>query len=1546
MTVAARRDHAIERYPLSEIVTGQTYNITYNFLEYRRYLHVYVKLADLTNVTLVEGVDYSITVSNGSGGIYGVLTVLADRTGLAGLYIKRNIDASQTVTFKSDTLYSTTLENATDKLTMLIQDKGDFSTCVRVSEDAIIDEDGLIIPDATEAGGKVIGFNTAGTRIQMYETDSMRSVRQPAYEELNSTFEIPAETRTDSFVRFGSLPNADLICEPYSTITSTIATASEALSTANLAKGLADRAMILPEGSSGPVITPEPNKYLGCDDTGAFVFKVAPGEPDTRITNVFYVSHNGSDALTGITPYQAKKTIAGACAAAALVVPEYSACSYKAVIIIQGDKFFEDAVTIPPGVIIYAPTTDLEIGSFKLTTTESGINFASAKVVANKLIRYASSDEPTFLRTGTYLEGTSKTYNLSIEVNEFLVDVTPYNTAIAEAFCPGGITIKFNKMIFSSDIRIAYDRNALYEATQTYYAGAFLAIDFANITLIGNEITQTYASTSTFDWNGGYIDMFSYYMYAGMFVCAQNGSFNIRCPKITLNNSIFYAPHVVEFGPTQTVVGGSFQAHQGGNMLIDSQLITVGNLNFTYDVLPSSPIVGYPSGISVINQNAASLTTKIGTLKVGDITLNTTLFGVNKHFAGATYFKSSYYDSHIDIDEIECGTAAFALAIADSKSTDYIRVGSIKVTNTENHPLVDIQSGSLKNLYIRSISITNLGGHAIYSNVVKLSTATTHLDVNSIYISTYTATPPNNLIEFSGNVNVDIGRITATENTFAGKVFYGAGSAGAIFNINCGVIELYSDNATIFDCLADRMAYLTLGRKLSITGTYKIADSAAKVRINAQDYVIKYPEDEILATGVPNCYEPALAVRQNNLKGWDNDGNTIAVSQNFPAEDATVAYVSKTGNDANDGRTWAKAKLTIEAGCAVVPDGGTVYVGKGSYTVATTIDKNVTIIGELASVTVDAKPFIAPKVEFAASTDFFNVYVKLLDITLTNGALLWTRGSDARTGNQAHGDIIFDIGRNLTTNNALNGHSAYSGVTGQIAWRQGVVNCFVRCKTLTTTTYSGAIRPIVRFGGSSGPETVSASRISISADSMYFSGDPGAPFLFYGSVVSPMTVDYTNVSINIGVMFVNSIATNLLFIQNASTTSYTWITLGINIGALTGPSQGSYIRTLRTSDTQAEYSNLRGSINIGAIGYSSIYTPIITTAFLTINILNKNAVLGQTLLNSVRTLYVNADGGEDGAYGKCPENPKASLGNAILEAVMPNTVVGRIFVNDAKTHTITTSITQNKISIIAPNATIDFSSSTLPLINLSDTADIDIYIECKNIIGLGNATSLIGFRSYTDWETTDPYVRKITINVSDTINIGGRLIDTLDQYLTNFDITIKANKIKKEVLVANQVYSLIDLVYDRRVTPLPVPLNPFVDNCRISVSANHYILPYNGVISAARQLITATVGGASAEWDALKIQRSAINIDFKNLWCENFDTGYAFYSGSRNSDRGTLDLTVSVNIGTVSHPATSVIGFSASSESATDKCRVRVGAAPGTATHTVLVLGNCTIDVV
>jgi hypothetical protein len=72
------------------------------------------------------------------------------------------------------------------------------------------------------------------------------------------------------------------------------------------------------------------------------------------------------------------------------------------------------------------------------------------------------------------------------------------------------------------------------------------------------------------------------------------------------------------------------------------------------------------------------------------------------------------------------------------------------------------------------------------------------------------------------------------------------------------------------------------------------------------------------------------------------------VAASMPVEVASAAtpiYVKTTGDDANDGTTWALAKRTIQDALDSVDADGTVYVMAGVYAEALTIDKRVAIGG-------------------------------------------------------------------------------------------------------------------------------------------------------------------------------------------------------------------------------------------------------------------------------------------------------------------------------------------------------------------------------------------------------------------------------------------------------------------------------------------------------------------------------------------------------------------------------------------------------------------------
>ena len=60
---------------------------------------------------------------------------------------------------------------------------------------------------------------------------------------------------------------------------------------------------------------------------------------------------------------------------------------------------------------------------------------------------------------------------------------------------------------------------------------------------------------------------------------------------------------------------------------------------------------------------------------------------------------------------------------------------------------------------------------------------------------------------------------------------------------------------------------------------------------------------------------------------------------------ATIRYVSPSGNDANNGTSWATAKVTIMAALGASSSGDEVYVAAGTYNETVTVKNGVNIRG-------------------------------------------------------------------------------------------------------------------------------------------------------------------------------------------------------------------------------------------------------------------------------------------------------------------------------------------------------------------------------------------------------------------------------------------------------------------------------------------------------------------------------------------------------------------------------------------------------------------------
>src|SRR5438105_4668399 len=60
---------------------------------------------------------------------------------------------------------------------------------------------------------------------------------------------------------------------------------------------------------------------------------------------------------------------------------------------------------------------------------------------------------------------------------------------------------------------------------------------------------------------------------------------------------------------------------------------------------------------------------------------------------------------------------------------------------------------------------------------------------------------------------------------------------------------------------------------------------------------------------------------------------------------ATTIYVSKSGNDANDGQSWATAKLTVQGGIIATASGDQVWVAAGTYVERIQLRDGVAVYG-------------------------------------------------------------------------------------------------------------------------------------------------------------------------------------------------------------------------------------------------------------------------------------------------------------------------------------------------------------------------------------------------------------------------------------------------------------------------------------------------------------------------------------------------------------------------------------------------------------------------
>ena len=246
----------------------------------------------------------------------------------------------------------------------------------------------------------------------------------------------------------------------------------------------------------------------------------------------------------------------------------------------------------------------------------------------------------------------------------------------------------------------------------------------------------------------------------------------------------------------------------------------------------------------------------------------------------------------------------------------------------------------------------------VNGNLNVLANANVSANVNAANINT------SGLVVATGNITggnlVTGGALSVTGNANVGNLgtagLITANNANISANVNANVVNanyLYGDGSNISGVtkIFNGTSYAnipTSGGNLNI-----VVDANAALTVSSTGANIARNLDVLGITSlglIGNVKITGGAL--GKFIGTDGTGN---LSFSTVGEATNVLYVSKSGNDANDGVSLNTAKLTIAAAAAIATPGTTIFVKAGDYTEANpmSLAARVTIVGDnLRAVTV------------------------------------------------------------------------------------------------------------------------------------------------------------------------------------------------------------------------------------------------------------------------------------------------------------------------------------------------------------------------------------------------------------------------------------------------------------------------------------------------------------------------------------------------------------------------------------------------------------------